>query len=164
MGTKVVGELVSKSPGNGYTDVTIGTTVIRAWDTTKRGNVSILNPVMKALEGCRIGDTVEADVFEKAGTKGGMFRNLNGITIQNSPGESDAGEPLPNLYPDRASGSTEREYLAVVGPVYRMIGEVIGKKDLEYLEQNKERIPPVAEWFIDRIMARLDELKAVVGE
>jgi hypothetical protein len=166
MGTKVVGELVSKVPGNGYTDVTIGTTVIRAWDTTKRGNVSVLNPVVAALAGCRIGDTVEADVYEKAGAKGGTFRNLNGIVIQNSPGEAVAGEPLPaaNLYPDRASGSTEREYLALAGPVYRMIGEIVGKKDLEYLSENHERISAVANTLIEQAITHLSGLKSVVGE
>lgn len=164
MGTKVVGELVSKVPGNGYTDVTIGTTVIRAWDTTKRGNVSVLNPVVAALAGCRIGDTVEADVYEKAGAKGGTFRNLNGIVIQNSPGEAVAGEPLPPVYSDRASGSTEREYLALAGPVYRMIGEIVGKKDLEYLSENHERISAVANTLIEQAITHLSGLKSVVGE
>jgi hypothetical protein len=119
-----------------------------------------------ALAGCRIGDTVEADVYEKAGAKGGTFRNLNGIVIQNSPGEAVAGEPLPaaNLYPDRASGSTEREYLALAGPVYRMIGEIVGKKDLEYLSENHERISAVANTLIEQAITHLSGLKSVVGE
>jgi hypothetical protein len=117
-----------------------------------------------ALAGCRIGDTVEADVYEKAGANGGTFRNLNGIVIQNSPGEAVAGEPLPPVYSDRASGSTEREYLALAGPVYRMIGEIVGKKDLEYLSENHERISAVANTLIEQAITHLSGLKSVVGE
>lgn len=175
MSDKLVGVLESKKAGtaqNGstYTDVTIGTQKIKLWDTikTKAGGI-IGNPAKTQLDGCRIGDTVEAKVY----TNQGGYKSINEICVQNAPGAAEAGEPVTgesNVSPDRFSGSTERQALVLIPAAYRFIAEFVGGNGIKpedrmaYLEENKDRFIALAHWFAQAGMLFIEGEKHVVGE
>jgi hypothetical protein len=158
---KVTGEIESKKAGDGYVDVTVKGTKVRAWATVKgRDNVVRENPAYKQLEGCRVGNTVEAEIAEKT-SNGVVYKNLAGIVLQNSPGDSGESEVVR---PDRQSGSTERLYVALVPALYRMVGAMMNKCELEYLSENHERISAIVHVMFEHALDHLSGLKNTVGE
>jgi hypothetical protein len=164
--SKVVGELKSIKIGNGKTDLVVGETKIGAWHTIKtKTGAEIPNPALSQLEGCKVGDTVEAEVFV---TKSG-YTNLNGISIQTSPGHVPAtstGEPsgVPVVIPFPA-GDFERFYCAVAPAVYNALGRIIGKQDSSvWVEENHERFSAVANAVIEHAYDHFVGLKHTLGQ
>lgn len=179
MSDKLVGVLESKKAGtaqNGstYTDVTIGTQKIKLWDTikTKSGGV-ISNPARTQLDGCRIGDTVEAKIY----TNQGGYKSITEICVQNAPGAAEAGEPV---YPgeakvqtsiqDRFSGSVERQILSLLPVAWEFVAGFVGDNGVEpqdrlaYLEENKDRFVAVVHALVQSGLLFVEGQKAMVGE
>jgi hypothetical protein len=114
--SKVVGELKSIKIGNGKTDLVVGETKIGAWHTIKtKTGAEIPNPALAQLEGCKVGDTVEAEVFV---TKSG-YTNLNGISIQTKSDHVPAhASSEPVGCPVGPGADFERLYLALAPTIY----------------------------------------------
>jgi hypothetical protein len=167
---KVVGELKEKKAGVGYTDVTVGTQKVRAWDTIKtRDGKIILNPVKEQLDGCRVGDTVEADIVSRD-SGGRTYLNLAGIAIQSAPG-AQADAPGEVVYPDRTRNegqaasplhNIDRFYLAMAPAVYRGVMGMFAATDFAWIEENHERISAVCNRVIEHAFDHMEGLKSTL--
>jgi hypothetical protein len=167
--SKIVGELESKKIGNGKTDIVVAGTKIGAWHTVKGGKMNGQpHPAIAQLEGCQVGMTVEAEVFDN-----GQYKNLTSIVIQNSPGHvpapstSSASDGM-GVYPvsvNGASGNFEKFYYALAPAVYNALGRIIGKQDSSvWVEENHERFSAVAKAVIEHAYDHFAGLKHTLGQ
>ncbi|MCK9602344.1 MAG: hypothetical protein M0R06_25085 [Sphaerochaeta sp.] len=170
--SKVVGELKSKVRGTGCVDVTVEGTKVRCWETIKgRDGVVRANPVLAQLEGCRVGDIVEAEIVERQ-SNGRTFMNLGGISLQTKPEAVQSSAPV---YPVGQSDHTWETFQMTHGPavIKGLIAGLSGKdvdlegnptgkvRDFSWLEEgNGDRV--VAMWgaLMDSMWLNFDGRRA----
>jgi hypothetical protein len=172
--SKVVGELESKKIGNGKTDIVVAGTKIGAWHTVKGGPKNGQpHPAMAQLEGCQVGMTVEAEVFDN-----GQYKNLTSIVIQNNPGhipapstDVPAGSPGSYFRYSEPSGEMERLYLALSPAIYAGVFSFflaqgkLTEAPADYIEkENHERISAVAKAMIENAYDHFAGLKHTLGQ
>lgn len=105
MSLKVLGELKAKSEKDVAVDIEVGGQKIRAWKTMKRGQDTVPNPAIAELEGCRVGQFVEA-VYDTRESNGRTYSNLRSIAIQT--GEPQTSAPPVSNQSDGQTASAPR--------------------------------------------------------
>jgi hypothetical protein len=111
---KVIGKLDEKTAKESFTDIKVGGVNIRVWNTIKRGQDTITNPALEALNGCRIGEKVEAVYFEKL-FNGRAYANLLSIAIQSDdvPDTPPVSAPSRSFTP-KAYGKSPEERMSIL--------------------------------------------------
>ena len=175
--SKVNGELMGKTVGtarNGspYTDVTIGTAKYKLWDTIKRGGAVITNPAKTSLDGCRIGDMVEAEIA----TSQGGYTSISDIALQSRPNQTQA-EPAPGqvVQPVGQSGHSWESFQMTHGPavIQGLLAGLSGKdvdiegnptgkvRDFSWLEEgNHERVAAMYGGLMDSLWLNFEGRRA----